>query len=120
MDGMNRALLYGKKIEKEQEIIDAIFRETAEVFSVSQEDIKSQQRKRWVNAYPRYCANKFISKHTCRTLQEIGKILDKDHSTIIHYNKVTENLLDERFGDKTFKGKIEEIEKRMWNKYGLK
>ena len=55
-----------------------------------------------------------LRKYTHLSLSQIGKYVDKDHSTVIHYMHEVDNLLEY---DKKFTNKITHIENtlQLWN-----
>jgi chromosomal replication initiator protein len=60
-------------------------------FKLSFEELRSKSRKRAV-AFPRQVAMYLCRKHTEETLAEIGKVFNRDHSTVMHAVKVISSL----------------------------
>lgn len=60
-------------------------------FKLSLEELRSKSRKRAV-AFPRQMAMYLCRKHTEETLAEIGKVFNRDHSTVMHAVKVISDL----------------------------
>ena len=56
-------------------------------FKLSLDDLCSRSRKRAI-AFPRQVAMYLCRKHTEETLAEIGKLFNRDHSTVMHAVKV--------------------------------
>ncbi len=75
-----------------------IINKTKKIFGL---DIFEKTRKRQY-ADLRMITAHIIKKHTKLSLCEIGKMLGKDHATILHYNKTAEFLLktNEQFKSK--------------------
>ncbi|RZW26614.1 MAG: chromosomal replication initiator protein DnaA [Desulfobulbaceae bacterium] len=60
-------------------------------FKLSLEELRSKTRKRAI-AFPRQVAMYLCRKHTEETLAEIGKVFNRDHSTVMHAVKVVSTL----------------------------
>jgi chromosomal replication initiator protein len=60
-------------------------------FKVTFEELQSRSRKRTV-AFPRQVAMYLCRKHTEDTLADIGKVFQRDHSTVMHAVKVVTAL----------------------------
>jgi chromosomal replication initiator protein len=60
-------------------------------FKLSLEELRSKSRKRTI-AFPRQVAMYLCRKHTEETLAEIGKVFNRDHSTVMHAVKVISAL----------------------------
>jgi chromosomal replication initiator protein len=60
-------------------------------FNVSLGDMRSKSRKK-VIAFPRQVAMYLSRKHTEETLADIGRIFNRDHSTVMHSIKVVTSL----------------------------
>lgn len=56
-------------------------------FNVSMEDLRSRSRKRAISG-PRQIAMYLARKHTEESLVDIGRIFNRDHSTVLHAIKV--------------------------------
>jgi chromosomal replication initiator protein len=59
-------------------------------FKVSVKEMKSRSRKRAVS-FPRQVAMYMARKYTDDSLADIGKVLNRDHSTVLHAIKVVSN-----------------------------
>lgn len=60
-------------------------------FRVSMKDMQSRSRKRTLT-FPRQVAMFLSRKHTDESLADIGKLFNRDHSTVLHAIKVVNNL----------------------------
>ena len=60
-------------------------------FKLSLEELRSKSRKRAI-AFPRQVAMYLCRKHTEETLAGIGKVFNRDHSTVMHAVKVISDL----------------------------
>jgi len=60
-------------------------------FKVSLNDLQSRSRKKSI-AFPRQVAMYLSRKHTEETLADIGKVFNRDHSTVMHAIKVVSGL----------------------------
>jgi chromosomal replication initiator protein len=60
-------------------------------FKVSLADLQSRSRKKSI-AFPRQVAMYLSRKHTEETLADIGKVFNRDHSTVMHAIKVVTGL----------------------------
>lgn len=60
-------------------------------FKVSPSDLQSRSRKKSI-AFPRQVAMYLSRKHTEETLADIGKVFNRDHSTVMHAIKVVSGL----------------------------
>lgn len=60
-------------------------------FKVSLQDMQSKSRKKSI-AFPRQVAMFLSRKHTDQTLADIGKVFNRDHSTVMHSIKVVTGL----------------------------
>ena len=60
-------------------------------FKVSLTDLQSKSRKKSI-AFPRQVAMYLSRKHTEETLVDIGKLFNRDHSTVMHAIKVVSDL----------------------------
>jgi chromosomal replication initiator protein len=61
-------------------------------FKVSLDDLQSRSRKKAI-AFPRQVAMYLSRKHTEETLAEIGRAMNRDHSTVMHSIKVVSGLI---------------------------
>lgn len=78
---------YDKKIT-----IDDIQKKVAEYFSISVKEMQSSRRARNV-ARPRQIAMYLAKQLTSRSLPEIGRKFDRDHTTVMHAVRKVEELL---------------------------
>lgn len=83
---------YDKKIT-----IDEIQRKVAEHFSISVKEMQSSRRARNV-ARPRQIAMYLAKQLTSRSLPEIGRKFDRDHTTVMHAVRKVEELMLEESG----------------------
>jgi chromosomal replication initiator protein len=60
-------------------------------FAVSMSEMESKSRKKSIS-YPRQVAMYLSRKHTDQTLADIGKVFNRDHSTVLHAVKVIGEL----------------------------
>ncbi len=77
---------YDKKVT-----IDEIQRKVSEHFKIKISEMQSKRREREV-ARPRQIAMYLAKKLTTRSLPEIGRKFDRDHTTVIHAVKTIEDL----------------------------
>ena len=96
---------------------DEIIRYVCDKFEVKPEQLIMKKRKRGVMPFPviRHICFYMICKYTSLTLAQIGKLLKKDHATVIHSKRCVQNLKDTK--DKQFYSMIVEIETELNNKY---
>jgi chromosomal replication initiator protein len=80
-------------------MVERIIRVVCKKYGVTEEDIKSKKKTDTVtNA--RQVAIYFIRKNTDLSLDEIGKIFGRDHSTVIYsLNKIDLNMKTVKFFD---------------------
>lgn len=69
----------------------AISELVSDQFKLSLEELRSKSRKRAI-AFPRQVAMYLCRKHTEETLAEIGKVFNRDHSTVMHAVKVVSTM----------------------------
>ena len=60
-------------------------------YKLSLDDLRSRSRKRAI-AFPRQVAMFLCRKHTEETLADIGKLFNRDHSTVMHAVKVVSTM----------------------------
>ncbi len=77
--------------------IDEIQRKVAEHFSISVKEMQSSRRARTV-ARPRQIAMYLAKLLTLRSLPEIGRKFDRDHTTVMHAVRKVEELVQEDRG----------------------
>lgn len=88
---MNYFILPG--INKYQLNADSIFKAIEKVTGISKDELISKARHRPI-VEGRYLFAYIIRRKTNLTLKEIGKMLNKDHCSIIFYNKQMENYIN--------------------------
>lgn len=74
--------------------IDEIQRKVAEFFNISVKEMQSSRRARNV-ARPRQIAMYLAKQMTARSLPEIGRKFDRDHTTVMHAVRKIEELMQE-------------------------
>lgn len=74
--------------------IDEIQKKVAEYFNISVKEMQSSRRARTV-ARPRQIAMYLAKQLTSRSLPEIGRKFDRDHTTVMHAVRKVEELLTE-------------------------
>ena len=95
------------KTEKKPVTVDVILDKGCEYFNVKQEDIFTSSRKQnivQVRQIAMYLAQKYTKLSSARIGTLIGK---RNHATVLHSCKMVEDRIHV---DKTFKGKVDEIE----------
>lgn len=73
---------------------DEIIEETAKYYGISAQDIKGSSRTKEFNI-PRQISMYLIRHFTTLTLKEIGKVFNRDHTTVMHSIEKVENLIKE-------------------------
>jgi len=74
--------------------IDEIQKKVAEYFNISVKELQSSRRARTV-ARPRQVAMYLAKQLTSRSLPEIGRKFDRDHTTVMHAVRKVEGLIGE-------------------------
>ena len=74
--------------------IDEIQKKVAEYFNISVKELQSSRRARTV-ARPRQIAMYLAKQLTSRSLPEIGRKFDRDHTTVMHAVRKVEGLIGE-------------------------
>jgi chromosomal replication initiator protein len=74
--------------------IDEIQKKVAEYFNISVREMQSSRRARNV-ARPRQIAMYLAKQLTSRSLPEIGRKFDRDHTTVMHAVRKVEELIVE-------------------------
>ena len=77
--------------------IDEIQKKVAEYFNISVKELQSSRRARTV-ARPRQIAMYLAKQLTSRSLPEIGRKFDRDHTTVMHAVRKVEGLIGEDSG----------------------
>lgn len=79
-----------------------------EVWGVGKIEVLSPQRERRI-AYPRMALCALLQELSGKSLPQIGRLLNRDHTTILHSIRKVSNLLR----DSTFRAKFEECRRRL-------
>ena len=95
MPGIKKAKIGFKTMPKKKVLkyIDTVIANTCEQFNISMDDIKSKSRKSVV-AIPRLLTMHILRSNTLLTLDEIGIVFNRDHTTVINAIKSTSNMLE--------------------------
>lgn len=89
--------------------VETVIQVVADYYHITPQDITGSKRSKNI-AYPRQIVMYLSRQLTENSLQDIGSILGKDHSTIIHgINKVTEDMQT----DASLKNTIDILEKKI-------
>lgn len=91
--------------------IDEIQKKVAEHFNISVKELQSSRRARTV-ARPRQVAMYLAKQLTSRSLPEIGRKFDRDHTTVMHAVRKVEELIIE---DQTLAENIEILRRLLEN-----
>lgn len=91
--------------------IDEIQKKVAEHFNISVKELQSSRRARTV-ARPRQVAMYLAKQLTSRSLPEIGRKFDRDHTTVMHAVRKVEELIIE---DQTLAENIEILRRTLEN-----
>ncbi len=91
--------------------IDEIQKKVAEYFNISVKELQSSRRARTV-ARPRQIAMYLAKQLTSRSLPEIGRKFDRDHTTVMHAVRKVEELIVE---DQSLAENIEVLRKTLEN-----
>jgi len=87
---MNYFIIPG--VNKYQLNVDSIFKAIEKITGINKEELTSKARHRPI-VEGRYLFAYIIKKKTNLTLNQIGKLLNKDHCSIIFYNKQMDNYI---------------------------
>lgn len=92
--GIKRAKIGFKTMPKKKvlQYIDTVIANTCEQYNISIDDIKSKSRKGPI-VIPRLLTMHILRYNTLLTLDEIGIIFNRDHTTVINAVKSTNNML---------------------------
>jgi chromosomal replication initiator protein len=93
--------------------VDNIIKEICKFYSLSYEDITSKSRKREI-VKARFIAIYLIRTETDYVLSQIGKLFNRDHSTILHSIKIINNTLTLKY-DTDISDEMQEIKKIINN-----
>ena len=91
--------------------IDEIQKKVAEHFNISVKELQSSRRARTV-ARPRQVAMYLAKQLTSRSLPEIGRKFDRDHTTVMHAVRKVEELIIE---DQNLAENIEILRRNLEN-----
>lgn len=91
--------------------IDEIQKKVAEHFNISVKELQSSRRARTV-ARPRQVAMYLAKQLTSRSLPEIGRKFDRDHTTVMHAVRKVEELIIE---DQSLAENIEILRRTLEN-----
>ena len=90
-------------------MIDKIIQTVCRKWNVNLEDVCGRSRKQEI-VYPRMVIACFLRQHTALSTTEIGRLINRDHSTIIHYLKTYDSEF--RF-NKEFRNFAESIKEEL-------
>lgn len=109
IDLVKEVLEKRKTIIKSKMTAESIVKKIAKNFNISVDDIKSQKRQKNV-LVPRHISMYLIKNNLMITYDAIGKIFDRDHTTVISAIKKIESQLET---DKEFVKQIEELNRNI-------
>jgi len=92
--------------EEKQEFVIGII---AEHFGVTREELCGRKRQERI-MLPRHVTSFMLRKYFNLSSQAVGKIIGRDHSTVLHSGYVVENMI---FTDNKFKRTIVKIEQQI-------
>ena len=78
-------------------------------FRIETHALKSKSRKK-IHSYPRNIYVYLCRHHTDATLEDIGKSIDRNHSTVLYASEVVEHKMK---GDKVVKNQISFMSERL-------
>ena len=95
MPGIKKAKIGFKTMPKKKvlQYIDTVIANTCEQFNISMDDIKSKSRKSDI-VIPRLLTMHILRSNTLLTLDEIGIVFNRDHTTVISAIRSTNNMLE--------------------------
>ena len=88
---------------------DKIIQTVCKIWSTSLDDVCGKSRKQDV-VYTRMTIAYFLRRHTILSTTEIGRLINRDHSTIIHYLKAYDS---EFHFNETFRNFADEIKEKL-------
>ena len=91
--------------------IDEIQKKVAEYFNISVKELQSSRRARTV-ARPRQIAMYLAKQLTSRSLPEIGRKFDRDHTTVMHAVRKVEELIVE---DSSLAENVDDLRRALEN-----
>lgn len=83
--------------------------QVASFFGIPRESLDARELKRPV-ARPRQVAMFFAREHSRKSYPHIARLFDRNHATVIHAVNQVERLMRQ---DHDFRGKVEELERRL-------
>lgn len=108
---MNCYAYVGTYVEKTLDIQELIFRAIKSALDIDTDLLTSKSRKRDI-VEARQIFMYLMIKRTHKSLEKIGNVVNRDHSTAIHARKVVENLVET---DKEFASKYYTVLNRLDN-----
>jgi chromosomal replication initiator protein len=102
-----------KAIKEKINYVDNIINEICKFYSLTTEDVTGKSRKREI-VKARFIAIYIIRTETDFKLSAIGKIFNRDHSTILHSIKIINNTLTLKY-DTDISDDLKEIKKIINN-----
>lgn len=72
---------------------EIIIREVCQKYDLSFEKLKSKTRERDIT-FPRHLAMYLIKRRTGMSLEKIGQLFNRDHTTVIHALESIQNYID--------------------------
>lgn len=101
--GLKKTELAEATKDRESKIFDTV----CDIFKVTEEEMKGKCRKRNL-VEPRQIIMYMLYNKTARNLKSIGRLMNRDHATVIYANNTVKDLMDT---DKLYKAQIEYLEK---------
>jgi len=95
MPGIKKAKIGFKTMPKKKVLkyIDTVIANTCEQYNITVDQIKSKTRKGPI-VIPRLLTMHILRSNTLLTLDEIGIVFNRDHTTVISAIRSTNNMLD--------------------------
>ena len=82
----------------DDENVKIIIRQVCKFFGVTDQELRSSSRERRLTE-PRQAAFYYMRKYTRKGTQEIGRVFNRDHATVLHACRTVETLMDiDKFG----------------------
>lgn len=88
--------------------VDRIVKKTINNLNITQEQLEGSSRKREV-VECRMIIAKLIVDEKLMSYKRVGEIFNRDHTTIVHYMKATDNLMN----DKLFAEKFNFVKSKL-------
>jgi chromosomal replication initiator protein len=102
-----------KAMKEKINYVESIIKEICKYYSLTAEQVKGKSRKREI-VKARFISIYIIKNETDFTLSAIGRIFNRDHSTILHSIKIINNTLTLRY-DTDISDELREIKKIINN-----